>query len=102
MQVIAARSKQQRRRARRSAAKSGLVGAPGSEKVAPAVRTQARPDAPNAEKIIVSNLPTDVNEAQIKVSNLIPLLVEWHSNLFFLGAFFCANWTDQRGDIALR
>jgi len=33
----------------------------------------AAPDAGKAEKIIVSNLPPDVNEAQIKVCELVML-----------------------------
>lgn len=76
MQVIASRPKNKRRSSRRASAKSTLVGSPASQKAAvtPAqrarVQTQAQPqsaNAPHAEKIIVSNLPADVNEAQIKV-----------------------------------
>lgn len=72
-QVIASRPKK-RRTSRRASAKSSLVGSPASQKAATAIRAQApngkqakADTAPHAEKIIVSNLPIDVNEAQIKV-----------------------------------
>lgn len=73
MQIIAARPRAGRRTSsRRGGAKSQVLGASNS----PATRARAAPAAPAAkvavtsqasEKIIVSNLPPDVNEAQIRV-----------------------------------
>ncbi|KAF8580450.1 hypothetical protein K439DRAFT_308593 [Ramaria rubella] len=74
--VIASRPKNNKRRtSRRLSAKSSLVGSPASKAVAasPSQRARAQKQtqsqvsgAPHADKIIVSNLPNDVNETQIK------------------------------------
>lgn len=74
LQIIATRPKGARRPgARRGAAKTQVLGTSNS----PVTRARAAPTAPankviatpqTSEKIIVSNLPVDVNEVQIRVS----------------------------------
>lgn len=82
--VIASRKQNNKRRTgRRSSAKpsakAALVGSSGTAtakavKKTKIVETKAASNAPpKAEKIIVSNLPPDVNEAQIKVSSSLIL-----------------------------
>ncbi|KAJ7078081.1 hypothetical protein C8R44DRAFT_825625 [Mycena epipterygia] len=70
--IIAARPKTDRRSSNRGKARAQVLGNPG---LSPATRARAKatpapkPAAPTstpAEKIIVSNLPPDVNEAQVK------------------------------------
>lgn len=79
LQIIATRPKGIRRTSsRRGGAKGQLLG---NQSVAPATRARAAPASNGAkvvsaaatapqptDKIIVSNLPPDVNEAQVKVS----------------------------------
>lgn len=75
LQVIATRPKNQRRVGRRGSAKSQVLGNPANaatraaaQSVAAAkVVAAATPASQSADKIIVSNLPADVNEVQIKV-----------------------------------
>ncbi|KAH0826548.1 hypothetical protein J3R83DRAFT_4902 [Lanmaoa asiatica] len=73
-EVIAARPKNQRRVARRGSAKAQVLGNPTNAAVRAAAQNAAAakvvaaatPASQPADKIIVSNLPADVNEVQIK------------------------------------
>lgn len=81
-QIISSKPKAHRRGAnRRAGPREQVLGKPvpspatrarAAATVATAAAAKAVPQA--SEKIIVSNLPADVNEAQIKVSSLSPLL----------------------------
>lgn len=75
--IIAARPKTDRRSSNRGKARAQVLGNPGLSpatraraKAAPAPKPAAAPTSTPAEKIIVSNLPPDVNEAQVKVHTL--------------------------------
>ncbi|KAN0084289.1 hypothetical protein V8E55_007793 [Tylopilus felleus] len=73
-EVIATRPKNQRRLGRRSPAKAQVLGNPANAAVRAAAQNAAaakvvaaaNPTSQPADKIIVSNLPGDVNEVQIK------------------------------------
>jgi hypothetical protein len=78
-QVIAStRTKHQRRPGRRTPAKTQVLGNPANAASRAAVQNAAAakvvaagtPASQSADKIIVSNLPPDVNEVQIKVLQL--------------------------------
>ncbi|KAJ7634681.1 hypothetical protein FB45DRAFT_909547 [Roridomyces roridus] len=70
--IIAARPKTDRRSSNRGKARVQVLGNQGlspatrARKAATAAPKQAAPTSTPAEKIIVSNLPPDVNEAQVK------------------------------------
>ncbi|KAG8216806.1 hypothetical protein J3R82DRAFT_7056 [Butyriboletus roseoflavus] len=76
-EVIATRPKNQRRVGRRASAKTQVLGSPANaatraatqNAAAAKVVAAAAPSSQPADKIIVSNLPADVNEVQIKVYN---------------------------------
>lgn len=76
-QVIAARPKSHRRTGRRGSAKTQVLGHPANaaartaaqNSAAAKVVAAAAPPSHPADKIIVSNLPADVNEVQIKVNS---------------------------------
>ncbi|KAF8549602.1 hypothetical protein OG21DRAFT_1421030 [Imleria badia] len=73
-EVISARPKNGRRLGRRSSAKAQVLGNPANAAVRAATQNAAaakvvaaaNPTSQPADKIIVSNLPADVNEVQIK------------------------------------
>ncbi|KAF9225907.1 hypothetical protein BS17DRAFT_699596 [Gyrodon lividus] len=73
-QVISSRPKSHRRTGRRSSAKAQVLGNPANaatraaaqNAAAAKVVAAAAPTSHPADKIIVSNLPADVNEVQIK------------------------------------
>ena len=73
-QIISSRPKGRRGAGRRSSARAQVLGKPAVTPVQRARATAATPATDTAkavvqlsEKIIVSNLPDDVNEAQIRV-----------------------------------
>ncbi|KAF7316367.1 RRM domain-containing protein [Mycena indigotica] len=71
--IIAARPKTSRRPSQRGKGRAQILGTAGVSpvtkaraKAAVAAKTAAAPAQTTAEKIIVSNLPSDVNESQVK------------------------------------
>ena len=79
------KNKPRSRRSRRGSGKAQAIGnkqTAAASAAAKVVKAASRPAPPAvaqvAEKIIVSNLPVDVNEAQLKVYFLIILSVQHH------------------------
>lgn len=106
LQLISSKPKAARRgSSRRGAARAQVLGKPGpspaqrARVTAPAAEAKTIPQA--SEKIIVSNLPTDVNEAQIKVSCLLKRADErWLT--FSVGTVQHHRWTCSRHHPQLR
>ena len=108
--IIASRPKNYRKTTSRRSVRAPVLG---KQEPTPSARSRYTTSVPGlgkttsapaqaAEKIIVSNLPIDVNESQIKVCVLLLINVVSRTHSFSsLGIIPFHHWTPQRGYPAL-